>query len=253
MKTQDFIHLLEFPKQINKEQTEQLEDVISTFPYFQSARAIYLKGLKIQDSFRYNQTLKTTAAYTTDRSLLFDFITSSEFVNEKITSESKEKIIKETDVIDAEVIKSLHKKITKNFSKNIEPSSDDILEIGKPLEFNKKESHSFSEWLQLTKFKPIEREEKIIQKPTNSDLIDKFIASKPKIKPVKDKVYKSAFKEEKISDNNHLMTETLAKVYLEQKKYKSAIKAYRILSLKYPEKSSFFADRIKAIELLDKE
>ena len=253
MKTQDFLNLLKFPQQINKEQTEQLEDVISTFPYFQSARAIHLKGLKIQDSFRYNQTLKTTAAYTTDRSLLFDFITSSEFVNEKITTESEEKIIQEIDVIDVQVIKSLHKKITSNFSENIEPVSNEILEIGKPLEFSKNESHSFSEWLQLTRFKPIDREEKVIQKPTNSDLIDKFIASKPRIKPVKNKVYKSAFQEEKISDNNYLMTETLAKVYLEQKKYKSAIKAYRILSLKYPEKSSFFADRIKAIELLDKE
>ena len=48
------------------------------------------------------------------------------------------------------------------------------------------------------------------------------------------------------------MTETLAKVYLEQKKYVNAIKAYRILSLKYPEKSSFFATQIKAIKLLDK-
>jgi hypothetical protein len=49
------------------------------------------------------------------------------------------------------------------------------------------------------------------------------------------------------------MTETLAKVYLEQKKYENAIKAYHILSLKYPKKSGFFADRIKAIKILQKE
>ena len=39
------------------------------------------------------------------------------------------------------------------------------------------------------------------------------------------------------------MTETLARIYLEQKKYDNAIKAYQILILKYPEKSGFFADR----------
>ena len=44
------------------------------------------------------------------------------------------------------------------------------------------------------------------------------------------------------------MTETLARVYLEQKKYNNAIKAYKILSLKYPEKSGYFADQIKAIK-----
>jgi hypothetical protein len=47
-----------------------------------------------------------------------------------------------------------------------------------------------------------------------------------------------------------LMTETLAKVYLEQKKYQKAIQAYEILILKYPEKSSFFANRISDIKIL---
>ena len=46
------------------------------------------------------------------------------------------------------------------------------------------------------------------------------------------------------------MTETLARVYLEQKKYQKAIQAYEILILKYPEKSSFFADRISDIKNL---
>ena len=46
------------------------------------------------------------------------------------------------------------------------------------------------------------------------------------------------------------MTETLAKVYVQQKNYKKAITAYKILILKYPEKSGFFADQIRAIEKL---
>ena len=50
-----------------------------------------------------------------------------------------------------------------------------------------------------------------------------------------------------------MMTETLARVYLEQKKYKKAMQAYKILSLKYPEKSGFFADRIKAVKKLQQE
>ena len=45
-----------------------------------------------------------------------------------------------------------------------------------------------------------------------------------------------------------LMTETLARIYLEQKQYEKAIQAYKILSLKYPEKSGFFADQIRAIK-----
>ena len=44
------------------------------------------------------------------------------------------------------------------------------------------------------------------------------------------------------------MTETLAKVYVEQEKYKEAMKAYKILSLKYPEKISLFANQIKDLK-----
>ena len=50
-------------------------------------------------------------------------------------------------------------------------------------------------------------------------------------------------KRKKIKKEDY-MTETLAELYIEQKKFKEALKAYEILSLKYPEKISLFADQI---------
>ena len=144
--------------------------------------------------------------------------------------------------------------------KNIKP--DDKLNIGKPLEFDKTESHSFAEWLKITSFKPIvrsyEEQQPQIEIKDKSpiqnklDIIDKFISDNPKIKPVahyqpKPKLINN---DKDISDS--LMTETLARIYLEQKNYNKAIQSYKILSLKYPEKSSFFANQIKLIvELKD--
>ena len=43
------------------------------------------------------------------------------------------------------------------------------------------------------------------------------------------------------------ITETLANIYLEQKKYDKALEAFKKLGLKYPEKNSYFATRIEEI------
>jgi hypothetical protein len=251
MKIQDFTYLINNPSKINSIQTEELENVIDTFPYFHSARVLYLKGLKKQDSFKYNQSLKSTAAYTTDRTLLFNLITENNLIESK-TNISKNFELEDIEVIDAEIVKALCQKLTANTSEKNEDNPIEILEIGKPFNFNNNESHSFGGWLQLGSIKPIERKKTKTDKKSKFDLIDKFISTNPKIKPPKKRDIKAFHTEVPRTDYDNLMTETLAQVYLEQKKYANAIKAYRILSLKYPEKSSFFATRIKAIKLLDK-
>ena len=83
----------------------ELEAILYEFPFLQSARALHLKGLYNQDSFRYNLELKKTAAYTTDRSILFDFITSEQFQSvQKRFFEEKEKSVEEIKVKDTETI-----------------------------------------------------------------------------------------------------------------------------------------------------
>lgn len=269
MNSAEFSYLLQHPENIDAIKTQQLNEVITEFPYFQSARAIQLKGLNKTNSFKYNQTLKKTAAYTIDRKVLFDFITSPIFIS---NSKKEVEILEEIEVIDAEDIKALHKKITESFSNiNAETVADsfhqqealtedakasDVLELGKPLQFVSSEPHSFNEWMQLIAQKPIVREESQVRKiekiEEKFNLIDRFIELNPKIKPVDKNAINMDLTLEGSTENESLMTETLAKVYLEQKKYENAIKAYRILILKYPEKSGFFADRIKAIKNLQK-
>ena len=79
MNITEYVSLINNPNAINDKQTQSLEKIVVEFPYFQSARALRLKGLYNQDSFRYNYDLKNTAAHTTDRSVLFDFIISDTF------------------------------------------------------------------------------------------------------------------------------------------------------------------------------
>jgi len=338
----EYTYLLNHPNAVNEKQAKALELVIESFPFFQSARALYLKGLYNQDSYKYNFVLKQTAAHTIDRSVLFDFITSDEFTiidknvyerklnelmlldvhsSEVLTQEietlssstdigtkddliqSEDEVLKEyteeetttvvsdkenlleqpffsltenEEIVDIEDIEESGAIVIENTlelptisektdiieSVESQIETEENLQIGKPLNFQKEEKHSFEEWLQLTRVQPINRifQEKnqniTPEKPVKTEekkrnkleLIDKFIELNPKIPPVKEVIEPS--KPIEIPDTSHLMTETLARVYLEQKKYQKAIQAYEILILKYPEKSVFFADRIRDIKKL---
>tara|TARA_R110002051_G_scaffold181460_1_gene250986 strand:+ start:68656 stop:69570 length:915 start_codon:yes stop_codon:yes gene_type:complete len=302
MNVSDFTYLLQHPeKVVSPVQTNQLDDILDEFPYFQAARAVQLKGLKNLNSFKYNSALKTTAAYTADRDVLFDLITSKQFLQNSIANsisgtslslkeqeiafetivpnEKKESLLEEhvkdkalpQNVKDAEKIldPALFASKDPQIDKEIEAKKelDTSLELGSPLAFTKKEKHSFQEWMQLAAKKPIDRsktqqgasknasptsKKQKDSKKKKFDLIDQFIENNPKIVP-KENTTVIAVQDPVKIDKTELMTETLAKVYLEQKKYKKAIQAFKILSLKYPEKSSFFASQIKLVQKIQKE
>ena len=261
MNLTDYTHLINKPDAINERLSTDLENIIEEFPYFQSARVLRLKHLYNQDSFKYNYALKVAAAFTTDRSILFDFITSNNFTTvQNGLYDQKVAELLNIDVIGLEVVEYPKTEITtleQSILSSISQANpkeivfEKKLEIGKPLEFTQNEKHSFQEWLQLSRVIPIERkengDEEDVDRKKKFDLIDKFIQTNPKI-PTLEKDNIPVSKQAVIEDKSYLMTETLARVYLEQKKYSKAIQAYEILILKYPEKSSFFADRISDIK-----
>ncbi len=107
---------------------------------------------------------------------------------------------------------------------------------------NENNLHSFLQWLELIDDKTPDRT------PSKFDWIDDFLAQNAKINPAKSTPSKKDLSKENPLSKNEIMTETLAHLYWKQKKYDEAKKAFKILSLKYPEKSSLFADHIKQIK-----
>ena len=214
----NLIEHIHAPQNIKAKDVAEIDSLLLEFPYYQTAQLLLTKGLLNTNSIRYNRQLKKAAVYSLDRGELFSLITRNKIEHKSAALLEKEK--------------------TKSITKK--------LELGKPLDFNEGEKHSFSEWLALSKVKKIER------KPKQTDLINKFIDKKTTIsKPKKEQFFKAVdVAKESLVENNELVTPTLAKVYLEQGYYDKAISAYIKLSLKYPEKNSFFANQINLINKL---
>jgi len=228
MQSTQFIELIRKPESIQKEDLSRLDDLCTEHPYCSSLHKLRLKALKESNSDAYNKELKMTAAISGNRSLLFEYITQEAFITP-----------------------------LKELVEQVKQSPEETLDLGQPLEFDNSETHSFSEWLKLAKLKPIDRNEQDqkehkLNPAEKTNKITDFIAKVvKKERPKKEFFSPSLMAQQSLEENSSLMTETLAKVYLEQGHYNKAITAYEILSLKYPQKSGLFADQIKAIKQIN--
>jgi hypothetical protein len=185
---------------------------------------------------------------------------------EKIEEQSNTKHVPDEHDVELEIKKSL---VTSFVEKEI-LKTNEVNKIEVPFE----QPSDFSDWLQFLKknngqpYSEIEQEvekekvktaekakakEKSVakEKEKKKAIIDKIIETNPGVIRQKEeqKFFKSDFKaKESLVENEHLVTETLAKIYALQGNISKAVRAYEILSLKYPQKSAYFASLIQKLK-----
>ena len=98
--------------------------------------------------------------------------------------------------------------------------------------------------------------DKIIRSKTEQ-LLDAFLSadnSKPSFRPAEYEMADSACADDTEDDAEPLddayFTETLARIYLKQRRYDKALEIIRSLYLNFPNKSIYFADQIRYLEKL---
>ena len=251
------IQYIEKPGLLKEQTIGELKEIVDEFPYFQSAQLLYTYNLFIQDNFRYSGYLKTCSIYATDRTILYRLFNQ----NNHAEVLAKQPTTEEREDADTSALFELseEKQITEtDFSElySFEPTESettgfDLLSFDQP-----DNSYPFetleSEPEEVDSLAPVETnasnpEEKV-------DLIEQFIKENPTIQPRTENIpsRNDFFELGEVPDNENdeFITETLSRIYLKQGHYQKAIESFKRLSLKFPEKSVYFAHQIEEIKKL---
>jgi hypothetical protein len=203
-----------------------------------------------------------------------DILKAAEISSEQAITKNKP-LEKPAPDAEQELEKEIQKAVVTSF---VEKEILKTPELHKPKP--KEEPENFVEWLALLKKNngqpgqvieektrpklrpnPVQEEKKQINPEPNEDtsikkekqkaIIDRIIENNPGIIRGKEeqKFYAAEIKaRESLLESEHLVTETLARIYALQGSVNKAVRAYEILSLKYPQKSAYFATLIQKLK-----
>ncbi len=229
------------PETLNRETLYELRTVVSRYPYFQTARLLYLKNLYLLHDVSFGAELRKAALYVADRRVLFYLIEGDKFV---LKSHKQ-------DVSFSERLKE-------------EPSLDRTLnlidaflatvpaEMKQPAELDYATDYT----AYLMQEDAVVEEEQPPLKLWGQELIDGFIeksendSSSLKMRLLETEDSGEPLHEEEEEEDDSYLTETLAKIYTKQQRYDKALEIIKKLSLKYPKKNAYFADQIRFLEKL---
>lgn len=286
MTKSEFISLIENPAPLNNADKETLSRLVEEHPYFQSGLMLWLKKLKHSEDLFYGDALKIVASKIPDRAVLHDFLEikldrveeqdqKKEAFIHKVDDREQPKATKESSTGKIqEAQKDIPKKLEQHIQSSattyqyqlekeiaklpplsnaivkeeteVPDSSDKAKEkTAKPVSTTPKTPQSFTDWLNVSKQ---EWSSSPLKKEDPSSIIDRFIQSDPKISPAKkDASSNSEIPKKSVEDENNLVSDTLARIYMSQKNYDKAKATYEQLILKFPEKKGYFASQLKLI------
>ena len=230
---------------VSDEDIESLLAVVESYPYFTIAQALLSAGLELKEDSRSNRQLRLAAAMVPDRNAL-----------RHLLAEAKEKL-QSCDLPDE--FGNIEQQTTDNGQQTLEaiviPEIDlnkSQEELSKEMALLEEKRKSLDELKALIEQRIIELEQekeenkKEDKNLSKNEIIDKFIAENPQISRPKQEFYDPfVVAQASVVDQENIISETLATIYLNQGYVEKAISIYQKLSLKNPKKSVYFAELIE--------
>lgn len=250
------IQFMEKPGLLKEQTIVELKEIVDEFPYFQSAQLLYTCNLYTQANFRYASYLKTCSIYATDRTVLYRLLqpksSPGQLIRPAVNPEIRNQ---EAPLFEfTEVTRVMDEELNELSPK--EPNETEIINFDL-LSFEQPDSNPLPDIPGAnsdTFVIPVKSEKIDTKSEEKVDLIEQFIKVNPTIQPRTEipaaQYERFELKDEDENDNDEFITETLSRIYLKQGHYQKAIDSFKWLSLKFPEKSVYFAQQIEEIKKL---
>lgn len=221
MTQQDIIEMMRAPERIAPSRIPELYEFLREYPYSQTFRVLYLRALCNAGDFRYDAECGLAAIYAGDREVLAEQMEKKYLPQEKVEEKNE------------------------NATQTSNLKKDDNLRVAAPV------TDIISELEKLDSL-PLPAKKKSNKK--HQGLIDDFLKKSESgtvtINSPKDSDNQQVEDKTSGQGREQFYTETLAKIYIKQKKYDHAVKIFRRLMLKNSEKSVYFADQVRFLEKL---
>ena len=257
IKKDQLIQFIEKPGLLNEQTIGELKEIVEEFPYFQTGQLLYTYNLYSQANFRYEGYLKTCSIHATDRTILYHLLQQQPPTEKSLTGAvPPDKKIRETSAV-FELAEEKQITETELPSRPApQPNETELIDFDL-LSFDQTDENFASDdnTTDLLTLEVVGQSEPVEPKASEKiDLIDQFIKENPVIQPrkvvVPERNELPNAKEEPEIENDEFITETLSRIYLKQGHYQKAIDSFKRLSLKFPEKSVYFAEQIEEIKKL---
>ena len=249
---------------LNQDTLSDLDAMLKIYPYFQTGRILHLKNLQQVNDSRFSGELFKTALCVMDRSKLLHYIEGMPLKPEK------KMMTTDMDIIDTKgrtlaLIDAFLSEEGTTMSPDTSPKDTQekeyLIERNQiPLPQKMLISYDYLSFLVDSHHKtnPVTEEGEMLSEVRlqHQDLIDNFIleneeGTKIQVRiPEGDDIKKDPVLQKEKDEKDEFFSETLAKIYIKQKRYAKALDIIRKLYLKFPEKNIYFADQIRFLEIL---
>ena len=91
MKRDDFIKYMKHPELLNERSLPEIRELAQRYPYFQTARLLYIRNLKNTDDLNYQAELKKAAISVPDRARLEQIMNKAASKKEEIRTEMEDR------------------------------------------------------------------------------------------------------------------------------------------------------------------